>query len=295
MSQQLTEEQLAQIEANRLQAVERLKQRTVPAAPAAPAASGEPAKLKQLPKSKMSSGYYEYDFSKMNDTRAGFLEEDPATAGSPEKKRKVVSIDDIPFNPEPNDETKCCECGSIDLDMVYLKIFKVMVCKPCIDNIPDKYSLLTKTEAKEASSASNSSEGINLYTGDYLLTDSELRDRELFPVWEKANPHKSTWNNMLLYMRQHLESFAAKKWDGLENLDKEFERRIDEKRERKEKKYKQSVANLRRRTRVEEWEKSRRERLKIEAAHEHVYEPIDESEQKCTVCGMVIEVETFEF
>ncbi|KAJ2067361.1 DNA repair protein rad14, partial [Coemansia sp. S155-1] len=215
---------MAQIEANRLQALERRKQKT-----ATDESVDKTAKPKKVVKSKMSSGYYEYDFSKMNDTRAGFLEEDATAAGSPEKKRKVVSIDDIPFNPDPNDVTKCCECGSIDLDMVYLKIFKVMVCKPCVDKIPDKYSLLTKTEAKE----------------DYLLTDSELRDRELFPVWEKANPHKSTWNNMLLYMRQHLESFAAKKWDGLENLDKEFERRIDEKRERKEKKYKQSVANLR--------------------------------------------------
>ncbi|KAJ2890030.1 DNA repair protein rad14 [Coemansia aciculifera] len=147
MSQQLTTEQLAQIEANRLQALERLKQK-VPAV-----ATADAAKPKQLPKSKMSSGFYEYDFSKMKDTRAGFLEEDP-TAGSPEKnKRKVASIDDIPFNPDPSAETKCCECESIDLDMVYLKIFKVMVCKPCVDKIPDKYSLLTKTEAKEASSA----------------------------------------------------------------------------------------------------------------------------------------------
>ncbi|KAJ2700943.1 DNA repair protein rad14 [Coemansia sp. IMI 209128] len=284
MSEQLTAEQLAKIEANRLQALERRKLKAAP--PTADGSADKTEKPKQLRKSKMSSGYYEYDFSKMNDTRAGFLEEDP-TAGSPEKKkRKVVSIDDIPF--DPSSETKCCECGSVDLDMVYLKIFKVMVCKPCIDKIPDKYSLLTKTEAKEASKLPQML--------DYLLTDSELRDRELFPVWEKANPHKSTWNNMLLYMRQHLESFAAKKWDGLDNLDKEFERRIDEKRERKEKKYKQSVANLRRRTRVEEWEKTRRQRLNIEVAHEHDYEPIDDgSEQKCTICGMVIEVEMFEF
>ncbi|KAJ2813515.1 DNA repair protein rad14 [Coemansia furcata] len=256
MSKQLTAEQLAQIEANRLQALERRKQKTA-TAPAEAESVDKAAKSTQLRKSKMSSGYYEYDFSKMNDTRAGFLEEDPAAAGSPVKKRKVVSIDDIPLDSDLNDEAKCCECGSIDLDMVYLKIFK-----------------------------------------DYLLTDSELRIRELFPVWEKANPHKSTWNNMLLYMRQHLEEFATKKWDGLDNLDKEFERRIDEKRERKEKKYKKSIANLRRRTRVEEWEKNRRQRLNIETAHEHVYEPVDGgdgSEQKCTICGMVIEVEMFEF
>ncbi|KAJ1997618.1 DNA repair protein rad14, partial [Coemansia thaxteri] len=93
-------------------------------------------------------------------------------------------------------------------------------------------------------------------------------------------------------------AFATKKWDGLDNLDREFERRVDEKRDRKEKKYKQSVANLRRRTRVEEWEKARRERLQIEAEHEHTYESIDSEDgttQKCTVCGLVIEVEELDF
>ncbi|KAJ2475628.1 DNA repair protein rad14 [Coemansia sp. RSA 2320] len=284
--QQLTPQQLAQMEANRQGALEKLRQKAALVENHQPPHSGtQPAdkadksqQTKRLPQSKMSSGYYEYDFSKMHDTRAGFLEESPAAANTPERKRKMVSLDEIPFSPDPDDALKCCECGSIDLDVVYLKVFKAMVCKPCIDKIPDKYSLLTKTEAKEA--------------------NGELRDRELFPVWEKANPHKSTWNNMLLYMRQHLEAFATKKWDGLDNLDREFERRVDEKRDRKEKKYKQSVANLRRRTRVEEWEKARRERLQIEAEHEHTYESIDSEDgttQKCTVCGLVIEVEELDF
>ncbi|KAJ2470933.1 DNA repair protein rad14 [Coemansia sp. RSA 2322] len=244
----------------------------------------------------MSSGYYEYDFSKMHDTRAGFLEESPAAANTPERKRKMVSLDEIPFSPDPDDALKCCECGSIDLDVVYLKVFKAMVCKPCIDKIPDKYSLLTKTEAKEASGPNKSpmlfQHIIHLdATNAYLPAFSPFGGTV-------ANPHKSTWNNMLLYMRQHLEAFATKKWDGLDNLDREFERRVDEKRDRKEKKYKQSVANLRRRTRVEEWEKARRERLQIEAEHEHTYESIDSEDgttQKCTVCGLVIEVEELDF
>ncbi|KAJ2297224.1 DNA repair protein rad14, partial [Coemansia sp. RSA 2706] len=171
----------------------------------------------------------------------------------------------------------CEECGTIDLDVAYLKVFKTKVCKPCIEKIPDKYSLLTKTEAKD----------------DYLLTDGELRDRDLFPVWEKPNPHKSTWNNMLLYLRRDLEQFAVKKWGGLEALDREFERREEEKQRRKEKKYKRSVADLRRRTRADEWEKQRRERLQLESEHEHTFESTGDGEQKCSSCGLEIEVEEF--
>ncbi|KAJ2726459.1 DNA repair protein rad14 [Coemansia sp. Benny D115] len=277
MSTELTEEQQARIEANRQRALEKRKQAGQPTPQQATPVTEQPLK-KQRP-SKMSSGYYDYNLTTMRDTRAGYLEE--PQQDSPEKKRRVVDINEIPYAPDPDECPICCECDSMDLDLVYLKVFKIMVCKSCIESIPDKYSLLTKTEAKD----------------DYLLTDSELRDRELFPVWEKANPHKSTWNNMLLYLRKHLEEFAIRKWGSLEGLDREFERRVDEKRARKEKKYKQSVADLRRRTRVEEWEKNHRQKLKLEQEHEHVFESTGDDtedggvEQRCTVCGLVVEVE----
>ncbi|KAJ2850620.1 hypothetical protein J3B02_003646, partial [Coemansia erecta] len=54
---------------------------------------------------------------------------------------------------------------------------------------------------------------------------------------------------------------------------------------------------LRRRTRVEEWEKKRREKLKLQAEHEHEFENVadtsdgEATEQKCIVCGIVVEVE----
>ncbi|KAJ1935032.1 DNA repair protein rad14 [Kickxella alabastrina] len=279
----LTPEQLALIESNRQRALTKRKhaeqsQSQTPASSLGPPGPAE----KKLRATKMSSGFYEYNLSTMRDTRGGFLEEERSD-NVPEKKRKVLEIDDIPYDPDPDECQMCVECGSLDLDVTYLKVFKVMVCKPCVDKISDRYSLLTKTEAKD----------------DYLLTDGELRDRELFPVWEKANPHKSTWNNMLLYLRQHLESFAIKKWGSMEELDKEFERRIDEKRARKEKKYKQSVADLRRRTRVEEFEKTRSKKLNLEMEHEHTFESTgncDEDgseEQKCTACGLVVEVLEF--
>ncbi|KAI7825506.1 hypothetical protein BX661DRAFT_199333 [Kickxella alabastrina] len=257
----LTPEQLALIESNRQRALTKRKhaeqsQSQTPASSLAPPGPAE----KKLRATKMSSGFYEYNLSTMRDTRGGFLEEERSD-NVPEKKRKVLEIDDIPYDPDPDECQMCVECGSLDLDVTYLKVFKVMVCKPCVDKISDRYSLLTKTEAKD-----------------------------LFPVWEKANPHKSTWNNMLLYLRQHLESFAIKKWGSMEELDKEFERRIDEKRARKEKKYKH---------RWQEFEKTRSKKLNLEMEHEHTFESTgncDEDgseEQKCTACGLVVEVLEF--
>ncbi|KAJ2088599.1 DNA repair protein rad14 [Coemansia sp. RSA 1813] len=295
MSMQLTPEQLALIEANRQKALEKRRhaqsnasqnqalQHASTATATATATATQPAKEKQLRASKMSSGYYEYNLSTMRDTKAGFLEEDRPEA-SPEKKRKLIAVDEIPYDASTHgNNPKCCECKSLDLEVTYLKIFNVRVCKPCIELLPEKYSLLTKTEAKD----------------DYLLTDSELRDRVLFPVWEKPNPHKSTWNNMLLYLRRDLEAFAIRKWGSLDKLDDEFDRRSTVKRERKELKYKKAVAELRRRTRADEWEKRRRERLQLDKAHEHVFESTEDgsdggcSEQKCSICGIVIEVEEF--
>ncbi|KAJ2549502.1 DNA repair protein rad14, partial [Coemansia sp. RSA 1933] len=244
MSTQLTPEQLALIETNRQMALDKRRQAQHSTAEAQQQQQQQPGKEKRLRASKMSSGYYEYNLSTMRDTKAGFLEEEQADASSPEKKRKVLLVDEIPYDASVHgNNPKCCECESLDLDVTYLKIFGTKVCKSCIEQLPEKYSLLTKTEAKD----------------DYLLTDSELRDRALFPVWEKPNPHKSTWNNMLLYLRRDLEAFAIKKWGSLEKLDEEFDRRSTAKRERKEIKYKKAVAELRRRTRADEWEKRRRE------------------------------------
>lgn len=43
----------------------------------------------------------------------------------------------------------------MDLDSVFFNIFHLRLCGICKEKFPDKYSLITKTEAKE----------------DYLLTD----------------------------------------------------------------------------------------------------------------------------
>ncbi|RUP49386.1 XPA protein C-terminus-domain-containing protein [Jimgerdemannia flammicorona] len=113
---------------------------------------------------------------------------------------------------------------------------------------------------------------------DYLLTDSELRDPELLPHLSKPNPHKATWNNMMLYVRQmvcdiaflvminrmatmqltdiyvciyivlsnalQVEEYAFKKWGSAEGLDAEYERRQSEKKRKKEVEFKKKLAGV---------------------------------------------------
>ena len=51
---------------------------------------------------------------------------------------------------------QCRECGSLDIDWKWEDVFNgLCVCNACREKLPDKYSLLTKTEVKE----------------DYLLTE----------------------------------------------------------------------------------------------------------------------------
>jgi DNA-repair protein complementing XP-A cells len=127
--------------------------------------------------------YVEYDFSKMTDTKGGFLtvEDDPYNKAlhakeDEESKPANMSMNESerqqllrslrnqkagPFEPgisglkETN--TKCRECGILAIDWKWDEVFGVSVCNACKDKFPDKYSLLTKTEARE----------------DYLLTDRE--------------------------------------------------------------------------------------------------------------------------
>ena len=129
--------------------------------------------------------YVEYDFSTMTDTKGGFLthEDDPHNKvmhaedleGKPpgmtlkewERQQLLRSLRNQkagPFEPGislmgPDEGAtaikKCRECGSLEIDWKWDEIFGCCICHTCKEKYPDKYSLLTKTEAKE----------------DYLLTD----------------------------------------------------------------------------------------------------------------------------
>ena len=126
--------------------------------------------------------YVDHDFSKMTDTKGGFLsaEDDPWNKAlhAPKEGEKPAHMTlkewerhqllkglrnrkEGPFEPGLSvlgkSGVKCRECGSLEIDWQWEEVFKCSVCGRCKEKFPDKYSLLTKTEAKD----------------DYLLTDRE--------------------------------------------------------------------------------------------------------------------------
>ncbi|KXT15610.1 hypothetical protein AC579_5857 [Pseudocercospora musae] len=213
--------------------------------------------------------FVEYDFSKMTDTKGGFMtqEDDPhnKTLHAPNQDGKPANMTlkeweyrqlqkrlrdqrSGPYEPglsalDAEIRKKCRECGSLEIDYQWDELLKCQVCNTCKDKYPEKYSLLTKSEAKE----------------DYLLTDPELKDENLLPHLTKPNPHKSTWHDMMLYLRCQVEeyAFSDQKWGSAEGLDAEYERRAKETKERKEKKFRNKLNELKKRTRVDAYKKAR--------------------------------------
>ena len=133
--------------------------------------------------------YVDYNFSNMTDTKGGFLsaEDDPwnkalsvdsakppgeekpkhMTAAEWERLqliRKLQKRKDGPFEPglsvltEEKERKKCRECGSLEIDWTWDEVFGCRVCEACKKKLPERYSLLTKTECR----------------ADYLLTDRKL-------------------------------------------------------------------------------------------------------------------------
>ena len=195
-------------------------------------------------------------------------------------------------DPTKKEENKICrECGSLEIDWKWEDYFKCAVCNSCKEKLPEKYSLLTKTEAKE----------------DYLLTDPELKDEELLPHLEKPNPHKSTFHNMRLYLRYQVEEYAfSKKWGSAEALDEEYTKREGEKKQRKEQKFKSKLQELKKRTRTEAYRRERAggsggdfgDAIDRGGKHAHVWGRPVENEagiavKSCVECGM--ELEELEF
>jgi DNA-repair protein complementing XP-A cells len=106
----------------------------------------------------------------------------------------------------------------------------------------------------------------------------------------KANPHKSTYANMMLFCRYQVEEFAYKKWGSPEALDAEYERRVQEKKKKKNRKFEESLKDLRRRTKEGVWQKRK------DAEHKHVFGPSErgaegQTKQICHECGFTVEYE----
>jgi DNA-repair protein complementing XP-A cells len=141
--------------------------------------------------------YVDHDFSKMTDTKGGFLsaEDDPfnKVLHAPEKDggkpahmtlkewerhqllKSLRNRKEGPFEPgigldrkTGKEGKKCRECGGLEIDWQWDDVFRTQVCGRCKEKFPEKYSLLTKTEAKD----------------DYLLTD---REYSVLGGWILAN------------------------------------------------------------------------------------------------------------
>jgi len=133
-------------------------------------------------------------------------------------------------------------------------------------------------------------------TQDYLLTDPELKDEELLPHLLRPNPHASTYSNMMLFLREQVEKVAFDKWGGEEGLDKEWERREQFKKRKREEKFEQGLRDLRKRTRNNLYQRRQ------EAAHVHHFEDVEAVEdeeggtkalKRCFGCGAEQEVEVW--
>ncbi|KAI0479509.1 XPA protein C-terminus-domain-containing protein [Xylariaceae sp. FL0804] len=218
-----------------------------------------------------------------------------------------------PFEPgmstlvDEKERKKCRECRNLEIDFVWEEVFGCAVCNACKERLPEKYSLLTKTECRE----------------DYLLTDPELRDADLLPHLSRPNPHKSHWHDMMLFLRYQVEEFAfATKWGSAEALDAEFARREADKKRRKEAKFKGKLLELKKRTRTDTYRRQQGrfgdgggggggaggggagskakfgDTVANGGKHAHEWGRIVENEEgmtvkTCTICGM--EVEELEF
>lgn len=158
--------------------------------PAKPAAGQQDGALR--PANKKFAKIVDYDFSAMTDTKGGFLstEDDPWNksmgnvgpsdgrgGGPPQEERpkhmtaaewermqtlrKLQRQKAGPYEPgmsalgDKAERKKCRECGGLEIDFVWEETFGCAVCGVCKEKMPEKYSLLTKTECRE----------------DYLITD----------------------------------------------------------------------------------------------------------------------------
>jgi DNA-repair protein complementing XP-A cells len=97
---------------------------------------------------------------------------------------------------------------------------------------------------------------------------------------------------MMLFARCQVEDFAWKKWGSAEALDKEYERRVAEKKKKKNRKFEESLRDLRRKTREGVWQRRR------DQEHKHVFGGLEadghgSGKQVCDECGFTIDVEEF--
>nr|SVE72715.1 EOG090X0KP6 [Daphnia similis] len=129
--------------------------------------------------------------SRLIDSGGGFLINEKEL--EEEQQREIVITED----PAPiilPDRPHCDECEQPLHDSLLYRSFSYPVCDPCKDANDDKYSLITRTDARQ----------------EYLLKDCDLDLRE--PILRyilRKNPLNPNWGDMKLYLR--LQANAAAK------------------------------------------------------------------------------------
>lgn len=86
-----------------------------------------------------------------------------------EAMKKQGLLDDHFLSLDESLNPKCKICDSQEIDFTFNKVFRTNVCAKCKHEVPEKFSLLTKTECKE----------------DYLLTDRTSRCLPIFLFYSR--------------------------------------------------------------------------------------------------------------
>mmetsp|Transcript_18066 Transcript_18066/g.18128 ORF Transcript_18066/g.18128 Transcript_18066/m.18128 type:complete len:260 (+) Transcript_18066:152-931(+) len=103
----------------------------------------------------------------------------------------------------------CSKCGIPNLENCLPEAFEERVCFGCKVASSD-YDLITQSEV----------------LSNYLITEGSLKQMKYLV---KNNPKRAGWSQMKLYLRKHAKEKAVKRWGSLENLQKEINKRQQQK------------------------------------------------------------------
>lgn len=178
----------------------------------------------------------------------------------------------------PPDQPTCEECDKDFADSYLFTTFDHSVCDDCKDMEREgPHELITKTDARK----------------EFLLKDSDFEKGERGDSLRfllRKNPHNPRYGDMKLYLRLQVEKRALQIWGSEEDLEKEHEKREENKMMLKTKKYEKKMKELRKAVRSSLFTKDM-------STHTHKYgeETYDEDKDEyCKVCDECGHVHTYE-
>jgi DNA-repair protein complementing XP-A cells len=171
-----------------------------------------------------------------------------------------------------NPSLECCECSSLKYNIPYYHAFHIAVCNNCQLQNTEKYTLISRTKAKE----------------QYLLTDTDL-DALLY--LSKPNPHRSTYASMKLYRKIEIENIAFQRYGTADNIQLERQKRDTVKVRREEKLRVKHQKQLQQQAKAEEYASNYVPKSSNESIHQHVYTTRNNGTQKCKICGFTVDYE----